>query len=66
VVDKLVERHGIRMVREELAELVWGEAELAERWDRFRKAIKRMGPAMMSEVLCWHLPSGGPRSSSPR
>jgi hypothetical protein len=56
VVDKLIERHGIRMVREELAELVWGEAELAERWDRFRKAIKGMGPAMMSEVLCYTHP----------
>ena len=52
VVDKLIQEHGLPLVREELSELVWGEGNIENRWDRFRKNIKGMGPAMMSEILC--------------
>jgi hypothetical protein len=52
VVDKLIQDHGFRKVKDELAELVWGGAPVEQRWDRFRSAIKGMGPAMMSELLC--------------
>ena len=37
VVDKLISENGLSAVREELAELVWGKAPIATRWDRFRK-----------------------------
>jgi 8-oxoguanine DNA glycosylase-like protein len=53
VVDKLIDSHGLDKVRKELAELVWGKAQVAQRWDRFRAAIKGVGPAMMSEILCF-------------
>ncbi|MCK6427586.1 MAG: hypothetical protein L6Q72_00650 [Burkholderiaceae bacterium] len=51
VVDKLVAEHGLKALREELAELVWGAAPVEQRWDRFRARIKGFGPAMMSEIL---------------
>lgn len=52
VVDKLIDDNGLSNLREELAELVWGSDGVDARWDRFRKRIKGMGPAMMSEILC--------------
>lgn len=51
VTDKLIEDNGLDQLRKELADLVWGEAPIADRWDRFRNQIKGMGPAMMSEIL---------------
>jgi hypothetical protein len=56
VVDKLIEENNFRTVKDELAELVWGDQPIKERWDRFRSAIKGMGPAMMSEILCHSRP----------
>ncbi len=52
VTDKIISDHGLSTVTKELAELVWGDKPIPERWDRFRKKIKGMGPAMMSEILC--------------
>jgi len=51
VTDKMIEDNGLETLRQELAELVWGEAPVAKRWNRFRKSVKGMGPAMISEVL---------------
>ncbi len=56
VVDKLIENNGLAAVRKEFAELVWGTASVEKRWDRFRGAIKGVGPAMMSELLCFAHP----------
>ena len=52
VVDKVIKANGLDKFRDELAALVWGQAPLAKRWDRFRENIKSVGPAMMSEILC--------------
>lgn len=52
VVDKILEDNGIDAFREHLSELVWGKSSLGDRWDTFRKGIKGMGPAMISEILC--------------
>ena len=52
VVDKLISENGLPALRDELTNLIWGNEDLANRWDRFRGNIKGMGPAMMSEVLC--------------
>ena len=52
VVDKLIEDNGFATLKNELAALLWGTESIPERWDHFRKAIKGMGPAMMSELLC--------------
>ncbi len=51
VVEKLLSQQGIETVRTELAQLIWGDDAIEERWDRFRSRIKGMGPAMMSEIL---------------
>ena len=56
VVDKLIGDNGFDAVKKELAELVWGSPPVEARWDRFRSAIKGMGPAMMSELLCHSKP----------
>lgn len=52
VVDKLIQEHGFKKVKDELAELVWGDKSIEQRWDRFRSSIKGIGPAMISEILC--------------
>lgn len=52
VVDKIIEDNGLSNFRKHLANLVWGDREIAERWDSFRSEIKGMGPAMISEILC--------------
>jgi predicted transcriptional regulator len=55
VVDKIKEQ-GFETVKKELAGLVWGNLPIEQRWDSFRSAIKGMGPAMMSEILCHSRP----------
>ncbi len=52
IVNYIIERNGMETLRTELAELVWGDGPLAQRWDRFRKGVKDMGPAHASEILC--------------
>jgi len=52
VVKKLVNDNSLAKVQKELAEFIWGIDSVDKRWDRFRKNIKGMGPAMMSEILC--------------
>jgi len=51
-VDRIFEHHGISIVRKELAEFVWSDSAIETRWDRFKREIKGMGPAMISEILC--------------
>lgn len=52
VIDKLIEDNTLSLLSEKLADLVWGDAPIAKRWDEFRTQIKGIGPAMMSELLC--------------
>jgi len=53
VVDKLINDNGLENFKEQLIDFVWNESNSIElRWDSFRKSIKGMGPAMMSEILC--------------
>src|SRR5690348_12816770 len=40
IVDKLVADNGLGTLRTELAALVWGDDDVAGRWDRFRAHIK--------------------------
>jgi hypothetical protein len=56
VVDKILGDNGLEVVTNELSQLLWGAEPVAERWARFRKHIKWMGPAMMSELLCYTHP----------
>jgi hypothetical protein len=52
VVDKIVEDNGLDDLKRSLADLVWGEGDISQRWDAFRAGIKGMGPAMVTEILC--------------
>jgi hypothetical protein len=52
VVDQLIADNTLPSLVEHLTDLVWSSAALEKRWDNFRKHIKGMGPAMMSEILC--------------
>jgi hypothetical protein len=51
-VDKIIEDNGLDGFRRSLAALLWGQGEIASRWDTFRSEVKGMGPAMISEILC--------------
>lgn len=51
-INKIVEGNGLAKVRSHLADLLWGDSPLENRWDKFRSEVKGMGPAMMSELLC--------------
>ena len=51
VVDKIIENNGLKKFRIQLADLIWGNKSIVERWNEFRKSIKGMGPGMTSEVL---------------
>jgi len=52
VVDKLIQDNGFDTLKASLTDLVWGKNPVEKRWDDFRKKIKGLGPAMMSEILC--------------
>ena len=51
VVDKLIEDNGLEELENELVHLLWSDNTIESRWDRFRKNVKGMGPAMISEIL---------------
>ena len=52
VVDKIIDENGLENFKGHLAQLVKDDKDISARWDIFRKEIKGMGPAMISEILC--------------
>jgi len=54
VVDKMLADNPKLM--ESIADCLWGSAPLAQRWDKFRSSVKGLGPAMISELLCYTHP----------
>lgn len=56
-VDKMITDNGFNHLKKELAELLWGMDDIEKRWDRGRKNIKGVGPAMQSELLCHVYPN---------
>ncbi|MFH5833193.1 hypothetical protein [Halalkalibaculum sp. DA384] len=52
VTDNLIEDNGLEYLKEQLVSLLWSDGPIEDRWDSFRKNIKGMGPAMISEILC--------------
>jgi hypothetical protein len=57
VVDKVISENGLPNVLRHLSDLVWSTLPLDQRWDTFRKVVKGIGPAMMSEILCYVHPT---------
>lgn len=51
VIDRIVESNGMNSIRRELKHLLYGKEEIEKRWNDFRKEIKGIGPAAMSEIL---------------
>ncbi|MGD0258764.1 MAG: hypothetical protein ABSD29_02960 [Verrucomicrobiota bacterium] len=52
VVDQIVDDNGLPALLGNIADLVWSNQSIENRWDSFRKNVKGIGPAMMSEILC--------------
>jgi len=52
----IVADNGLQELRLGLAELLWGNQNLVERWDGFRNNYKWFGPSMMSELLGYVAP----------
>lgn len=52
VVDKMISENGVEPFKKALSDLLWQDAPIENRWDNFRKKVKGVGPAMMSELLC--------------
>lgn len=52
VVDKLIDDNGLENLKKEMVYLLWGKDSIESRWDQFKKNVKGMGPAMISEILC--------------
>ncbi len=57
VVDKVISDNGLSNLLKHLSDLIWSTLPLDQRWDRFRKTVKGIGPAMMSEILCYVHPT---------
>jgi hypothetical protein len=57
VVDKVISDNGLPSVLKYLSDFVWSALPLDQRWDTFRKMVKGIGPAMMSEILCYVHPT---------
>lgn len=53
VVDKTLSDNDFDYLKQELAELLYGNDIIENRWDRFIKSIKGIGPATISELLCY-------------
>lgn len=49
---KVIEENGLDYLRKKLSNLLYGSDAIEVRWDDFRKNVKGMGPAIMSELLC--------------
>ncbi len=57
VANELMSYNGLPNLLKHLSDLIWSVEPLDLRWDTFRRAVKGMGPAMMSEILCHVHPS---------
>lgn len=53
LVDKLIRDNGLPVLIDELRQLLWGRGNAAARYDSFRKAVKGLGPASITELLAF-------------
>lgn len=53
IADKIIEINGFDNVKNMLVELLYGNADIEKRWDKFYKNIKQIGPSSMSELLSY-------------
>ena len=53
VTDRILESTDFNTLRSELKNLLYGDAPLADRYDRFFKKVKGIGPAGITEILAF-------------
>lgn len=51
-VDQIILENGLNNLRENFRLLLDENKPIEERWDNFKKDVKNLGPAMLSEILC--------------
>lgn len=56
IVDKIIAQNGFDNLKMHLSDLLYGKSMVEERWNRFLKSIKGMGPASVSELLSYRNP----------
>lgn len=52
IIKKIIEVNGITKLKDELYNLLYGNETINVRYDRFRKEIKYLGTASITEILC--------------
>jgi hypothetical protein len=52
IINKYIADNSLPKLKQQLANLIWGDDKIENRWDEFRKEIKGIGTSMMSELLC--------------
>ncbi len=53
IADKIIEENGFNKVKDMLINLLYGTDNIENRWDKFYKSIKQIGPSSMSELLSY-------------
>ncbi len=56
-IDQLIEDNGFEKLKKEISNLLYGNDSIETRWDNFKQEVKGIGPAMMSELLCYVHPN---------
>ena len=57
LIKKILTDNGLLKIREELKELLYGSRPISERFDRFRRNIKGLGPSSITEILTHLFPN---------
>lgn len=55
-IKQIIESNGFPKLKKELENLIYGKDNIDIRYDRFRKEIKNLGPASITEILCMYNP----------
>lgn len=53
LVDKIIGDNGLNTLKEQLKRLLWGKGDIGTRFDAFRKAVKGLGTASITELLAF-------------
>lgn len=53
IANKIIESNGFTNIKEQLINLLYGNESIIQRWDKFYKSIKHIGPSSMSELLSY-------------
>ena len=56
VVQKIINDNGLDKIKQELKNLLYGQESFEKRFERFVKNVKGLGPASITEILCFFNP----------